>query len=204
VAYTPWMSARSRRASAAWTAVAWLVLAACSSDEPGGGQGEGGPGPDTCGALEAREAGGEAVLGTGYEAFEALGDELAIIAGPQGGFHLNLNARIRGLEFGSVDDLLDPNNPSTAFAVYGADTDERRDMAECAVRLGYRPEQADEFGVLQRGVSVILDVASETELEPLLAEPARLEVDIVDAEGRYTRDQRTVTLRPPSGPPVPP
>jgi hypothetical protein len=199
------MSARRRRAIAGACTVATLVLAACSSDESGG-QGEGGDGggePGACGALEASEAGGEAVLGTGNEVFEPLADELGIIAGPQGGFHVNLNARIRGLEFGNTEDLLDPENPSTAFAVFRADTDERIDMADCAVRLAYRADE-EEFGVLQRGVSVILDVANEMEVEPLFDQPARIEVDIVDAEGRHTRDEQTVTLRPPTGPPLPP
>jgi hypothetical protein len=199
------MSAPSRAIAGASTLVT-LALAACSSDGSGGqgDQDQDGAGqPRPCGALEASEAGGEAVLGTGYEGFEPLDDELGIIAGPQGGFHLILNARIRGLEFGNTEDLLDPNNPSTSFAVYRADTDERIDMADCAVRLGYRPDQ-EEFGVLQRGISIILDVASEMEVEPLFDVMARVEVEIVDADGRHTRDERTVTLRPPTGPPQPP
>jgi hypothetical protein len=200
------VSARSRHAIAVACTAATLVLTACSSDE-GGGPGDQDEGsatqPGACGALDANEPGGEAAVGTGYQAFEPLGDELGILAGPQGGFHLNLNARIRGLEFGNTEDLLDPSNPSTSFAVYLADTDERIDMASCALRLGYRRED-EEFGALQHGVSVILDVANQMEVEPLFDRMARLEVEIVDADGRHTRAERTVTLRPPNGPPVPP
>jgi len=174
-------------------AIACLVGVACSSSDPGAGA------SGDCAAVSRGEAGGEALLGTGYDDFEALGDEIHIIAGPQGGFHVNLNARIRGLDFGNTDDLLDPHNPSTFFATYLADSSQRVDSAQCPVRLGYRADGAGDFGVLQRGVNVVFDPSYWDGIESFFGRSARLEVEIVDDHGRHARDARTLTLRPPIG-----
>jgi len=174
-------------------------MAACSSSgddgvDDGGGD-DGGDELDPCAGPRQRDQRGDVVLGTGYDEFEALTDEIRIIAGPQGGFHLNLNARVRGLDLGSSDDLLDPRNPSTAFAIFSADGGERLDLDECPVRTGYRPD--GDFGVLPRGISVLFDIDDAAELEPLFDHPVLLEVDVVDADGHHTSDQRTITVRAP-------
>jgi hypothetical protein len=176
-------------------ALALSTAIACSSEQAGtppAGDG------DDCSAVSRGEAGGEAALGTGYDRYEPLGDELDIIAGPQGGFHLNLHARVRGIDFGNTEDLLDPRNPSTFFAIHRAGGEGRLDTALCPVRLGYRPEPGDDFATLQRGVNVVFDLQRD-EIDTLFDRPARLAVEVVDADGRHTGDERTVTLRAPDG-----
>jgi hypothetical protein len=170
-------------------ASALLATGACSSS---GGD----DGADPCAGLEEREESGEATIGTGYEAYAELDDEIVIVGGPQGGFHLNLNARVLGLELGNSNDLLDPRNPSTVFGIFSADGRDRLDLDQCPVRVGYRPDGGD-AGVLQRGVNVVFDVQGEDELTPLFDQPVLLRLDVVDADGRHTADERTVTVRAP-------
>jgi len=189
--------------------VTWLSIcltAACSSSGDGGDATDGDATDgdatdgvdDGCAEIEPLEPGGEAALGTGYDGFEPLGEEIGIIAGPQGGFHVNLNARVRGLDFGNPEDLLDPRNPSTSFAIHRLD--ERLDIMVCPVRLAYEASDG-EFGELQRGVSVVFELAGGQAIDELFDQVVRLEVEVVDADGRHSSDDRTVTLRAPAGTP---
>lgn len=189
---------RWRPALATWAA-AMALASGCSGggdDDPGGdGAGDG----SGCRAIQVDEEGGEVEIGTGYEAFEPLTDDIAIIGGPQGGFHLNLNARVRGLELGDPIDLLDPENPSTVFGIYTAAGGERLDIDTCPVRVGYRAD--GEQGVLPRGVSVVFEVASVEELVPLFDGPVLVRVEVVDVQGRRAADERTIVVRAPPRPP---
>ena len=191
---------RWRPALAAWAA-ALALAGGCSAGGDEGpprddGAGDGGDqgGCDRIEPSDDDEGDGEVALGTGYEAFEPLDDDIPIIAGPQGGFHLNLNARVRGLDLGDPDDLLDPENPSTAFGIYTAEG-ERLDIDTCPVRVGYRAD-GDE-GVLPRGVSVVFEVAGVEELVPLFDGPVLVRVEVVDSRGRYAADERTIVVRAP-------
>jgi hypothetical protein len=64
-----------------------------------------------------------AVIGTGELEFEPLGDgdELYVVLGPQGGYHLNGSVRVQGVAPGNPDDLLDPDNPTTEFRAFVGD-----------------------------------------------------------------------------------
>jgi hypothetical protein len=83
--------------------LAALLLAGCPTEEPP---------PD-----------GPAVdLGTGELDFEPLadGDRVAIVQGPQGGYHLYGSIRTVGVVAGDSRDLTDPTNPTMAFDVVHA------------------------------------------------------------------------------------
>ena len=56
----------------------------------------------------------EVLLGTGEYEFETLedGDEIDIVYGPQGGYHLLGSIRIKGLEAGDYTDLSHVSNPT--------------------------------------------------------------------------------------------
>lgn len=187
---------------AAWVA-ALALGGGCSSggddtspDDEGEGDGAGDDGAvHGCDGIDLSEEGGEVAIGTGYDAFEALADDIQIISGPQGGFHLNLNARVQGLDLGNPDDLLDPQNPSTVFGIYTAGDRERLDIDTCPVRVGYRAE--GDHGVLPRGVSVVFDVEDGEELVPLFDGPVLVRVEVVDVRGRYTEDERPIVVREP-------
>lgn len=186
-----------RPALAAWAA-AIALASGCSEggdDAPdGAGDGDGAG----CEGIEPGGESGEVEIGTGYEGFEPLADDIAIIAGPQGGFHLNLNARVRGLDLGDPGDLLDPENPSTLFGIYTAQGGERLDVDACPVRVGY--QAVGDQGVLPRGVSVVFDVADVEELVPLYDEPVLVRVEVLDAQGRYAADERSIVVRAPPRP----
>lgn len=184
---------RWRPALATWAAVALASGCSAGGDDAPDGDGDG----SGCREIEAEEEGGEVELGTGYDAFVPLTDDIGIIAGPQGGFHLNLNARVRGLGLGNPGDLLDPENPSTVFGIYAADG-ERLDIDACPVRVGYQADGDD--GVLPRGVSVVFEVSSVDELEPLFDGPVLVRVEVTDARGRHAVDERTVVARAPPRP----
>ena len=63
------------------------------------------------------------LLGTGEYEFEALGDgdEIDIVYGPQGGYHLLGSIRIKGLEAGDDADLSNESNPTTRFEIIAND-----------------------------------------------------------------------------------
>jgi hypothetical protein len=190
---------RWRLALAAWAAATLALGGGCSGgsdDAPTDGDGAGDSGG--CDGIERGEEGGEVEIGSGYDAFEPLDDDIPIIGGPQGGFHLNLNARVEGLELGDPDDLLDPANPSTVFSIYTEGNGERLDIDTCPVRVGYRAE--GDHGVLRRGVSVVFEVSGLDELVPLFDRPVLVQVEVVDVGGRHATDARTIVVRAPGTP----
>ena len=121
-----------------------LALAACEDPEPG---------------IE---------VGTGEREFEPLedGDDILIIQGPQGGFHVLGSFLVTGVEAGDTDNLFDPDNPTMHFTVreegdrvdvsnpfiQGLDDGPGRGEHQVTGRFVFLDIEADdELGELERG-----------------------------------------------------
>jgi hypothetical protein len=117
-------------------------------------------------------------LGTGESSFESLsdGDEIEVVLGPQGGFHLVGSARVGGIHPGDPDDLGDPDNPTTTFRVFVGNT--RFDAMASSYTQGLEPAGNAEYDMIGR--FVILDILDDAELSGMTV---RFEVDVVSADG---------------------
>lgn len=128
-------------------------------------------------------------IGQGEDVFSALaeGDEVFVILGPQGGYHVLGSVQAGGFDTGNPDDLQDPRNPVTAFAVY---LGERRVDADVAsFRQALKPAFGLEDTYEMVGRFVILDIADDDEL---VGETLDLRVEITDSDGVVYRDSRSV------------
>lgn len=136
--------------------------------------------------------GGIAEVGTGTTSFDALAtnQELVLIAGPQGGHHFILHARIADLAAGDPERPGQPGNPSTVFAVVFEG--ERVDLPRPALEFGYE-ETGDGFSTLISGriVQVL-----EAQVEAMHGQPVTVAVTVTDAEGRRATDERVIIAAP--------
>jgi hypothetical protein len=126
-------------------------------------------------------------LGTGSTEFQALGegDDLGLIAGPQGGHHFIVHARARDLTPG---DPLDPSaagNPHTEFSAFDA-AGERIDMRTADYTLGYLLE--DDWYVLPSGRLLVM---SEDDL-PAFGDTLTIRVELSDASGDTAAEELTI------------
>ncbi|MBA3819269.1 MAG: hypothetical protein H0X17_10285 [Deltaproteobacteria bacterium] len=155
---------------------------------------DGGPaGPDAgCWPMEAATPGGEVELGTGIGGFEPLPASLRFIQGTQGGTFLVVNARIRGLAPGNPNDFFDPGNPKTLFTAIEFDGTEIR--PPCPGTLGYVPAGPDHF---ERARAQYLEFLPYEVGSRAFNTNVRLVVEIIDANGRYARDERVVFAEAP-------
>ena len=162
-----------------------LLAQACT---PGGAPNTGGSGVDG-GGNEAAQA----ELGTGVEGFEPLGADIVAIAGPQGGHHFFVHARIAGLVPGDPErpGLLD--NPRTRFAAYlvVGDDEQQLDLEYPPDQLGYVDDGAG-FYELPSGRLLILN---ETMLPSAYDQQIRITVEVTDSDGAVAFDERTVVAR---------
>lgn len=182
-------SPRSRGSAAlaatALAALALAALAACGDDAP----------PAECNA-----GGASAEVGSGTVEFEPLAAdaELEMIAGPQGGHHFILHARMRGLDPGDPTRPGDSSNPRTQFTIERTGG-EQVQLDQPPYRIGYAAG-ADGFAELPSGriVPFVEDLVAELDGERL-----RVTVEIVDRDGACARDDAEVTavLGPPLGAP---
>jgi len=121
--------------------------------------------------------------------WRALADdeELDIIAGPQGGHHFIVHARIQDLLPGdpSVPGAL--GNPITTFRAFLGE--EQVDMDYPPYRLGYE-DGGDGFFYLASGRLLVL---REDTLAGLYDQSVKITVDVVDAQGRTGHDERVIT-----------
>lgn len=150
-------------------------LAACGDDPPSGP-----------GVIE---------IGTGALDFEPLteGQELGIVAGPQGGYHFIINARMQNFLAGDPSSVNALGNPLTRFAIY-MDDGRRVDIMGVPYRLGYR-EGDDDWFELPSGRILQLDdelVASENLIPEIYGQDVRLEVEIRDARGDEAKSEQWV------------
>jgi hypothetical protein len=172
---------------AAMRATVGLLMAGVAASIAGCGASDEPP-PSVCWP-EGATPGGEVDLGTGSLAFEPLadGDPLIVVNGPQGGNHVLLHARVRNLEGG--DPAERSTLPYTRFSLFRADGSQIA-VASCGSQLAYS-EPADDWLSLQYGRFVIVLQAAAAEI---VDEEGRAVVEVVDCEGRYATDERTVRL----------
>jgi hypothetical protein len=152
------------------------LLVACTGADDGGP-----PGGDPA-----------AVIGTGELEFEPLagGDDIYVVQGPQGGFHLNGSVRVQGVAPGNPDDLVDPDNPTTEFRAFVGDV--RVDAGGARYTQGLDPAPAPYHGQMV-GRRVILDILDDAELD---GATVRFEVTVSDVYGNSASAEVTVTTVP--------
>jgi hypothetical protein len=123
----------------------------------------------------------DVLLGTGEAEWVPLhdGDEIEVVFGPQGGFHVLGAIRIAGLDAGNPDLLGDPRNPTVAFDF--AVGDESLLLSGSFTQgIERAPEDAAPFTHELVGRRVILDIDDE---DPLIGEEATLDVTVADVDG---------------------
>jgi hypothetical protein len=160
--YTSWM----RRFSTLVAASCVLLAAGCAMDDD--------------------EGVASIQIGTGQVEFEPLEDmqDLALVAGPQGGYHFIANARIQALDPGaaSMPGLL--SNPSTQFFVFREDGT-RMDAVAPAHRLGYEATDSDWYE-LTSGRILEIDsqmLKDDSLLAAFYGARVLLRVEVLDADG---------------------
>ncbi len=142
------------------------------------------------GAVEEGEVRIGADLG-GYRELEPDQD-LVLVEGIQGGTHFDVHARISGLDPGDPSDSRAPENPQTMFSAYSEDGT-RIDGSRCGWRVGYDvvDGDAEEWGdyELSSGRRIVLLLRHRDHF----GQRARLVAEVLDAQGRYARDEVWVT-----------
>ena len=133
-------------------------------------------------------------LGTGDLEFEALadGDEILVIHGPQGGYHLLGSLRAVGIEAGSHDDLGDPDNPTMELEV---EHDGRQLVVNGIFTQGMVPTSPPDpaWSHQTLGRFAILDIADDSELA---GEEVVFSAKITPTSGPVLTDSRTLTVEP--------
>jgi hypothetical protein len=129
-----------------------------------------------------------AELGTGTTEFEPLPDEseLILVAGPQGGHHFVVHARMRGLDPGDPAMPGLAANPRTRFFVENSQGD-RVDVDQAPYRLGYKAVGDDLVLPSGRIVQVL-----EEEVPSLYGQRVRIDLEVTDANGESASDGRWV------------
>lgn len=167
-------------------ALAGIALAGCSDDS----------GPVGIDAAVA-----QAELGTGTVSFERLvdGQTLDLVAGPQGGFHFHVHARMRGLTPGDPRQPGLAGNPTTYLRVLD-ENGARVDIPELR-QLGYTPDpRVDGWYALPSGRLLLIE---NTAARGLYGREVTIELQIEDASGRRAGDSArviAVAFPPDAGP----
>ena len=122
------------------------------------------------------------VLGTGEIEFEPVADEIEVIRGPQGGFHLLGSMRSAGVNPGNRERLDAPNNPTTTFRVWFGDT---QLAPVSAYTQGLDESEAEGFTHEMIGRLVVLDIRDDSELA---GEVVTFEVELSSPDGTSITD----------------
>ena len=133
-------------------------------------------------------------LGTGELEFEALedGDEILVIHGPQGGYHLLGSLRSAGIEAGNHEDLGDPDNPTIELEV---EHEGRQLVVNGTFTQGMVPSSPGNPSWTHEvlGRLAILDIADDSELD---GEEVVFSARITPTSGPVFTDSRTLTVEP--------
>ena len=131
-------------------------------------------------------------LGTGELAFEprSPGDEIEVIRGPQGGYHLLGSMQVRDVEPGNRDRLDDPSNPLTTFTVWDGEVS----LAPySAYRQGLAESDDATWTHEMIGRLVILDIADD---DDIVGKTLRFEVALEEASGLTLTDSLELLIVP--------
>jgi hypothetical protein len=117
-------------------------------------------------------------------------------AGPQAGYHLWIDVRIRGMDAGDAGDVY--TRPQTKFNIYKDGT--RVNLEDCAYRLAYQ-DGGDGFMYLNVAWlnQVLPDVGSK-----FMDTPLHLKIEVLDRNGLYATDERDVIALMPIPTPIGP
>src|SRR5262249_29652407 len=139
----------------------WLLLCTCHKGggetidapvmEPDGGM----TGP--CWPADGTQPRGTIELGTGTTTYMSMPGQLELEYGTQGGFDIQVNAKMSGLQPGNPAVILDPSNPRTRFRGFYVDTGGPINNGLCPFRLGYVPAGGDMY-VFPMGARLLYDV----------------------------------------------
>lgn len=132
-------------------------------------------------------------LGTGAPIWEPLadGDELPVIFGPQGGYHVWGSVRATGIDPGDFYDAASPDNPTTVFNAYLDDGTRVGGTARLRSGLKVRSD-----GVMEHvGEPVLLAIVDPAEL---VGQAGRVTVEIEDVDGVVVMDEKAVVFVPES------
>ncbi len=158
-----------------------LILLATSAC---GGGGSGGK-PDSA----VTPAGAWVELGTGTDSFEAIAAEgdMLLVAGPQGGHHFIVNAKMHGLQPGDPTMPGTMQNPATRFTVWN-ESGEQLDVDPPPYHLGYEEVSDGVYALLGGHIIQV----REDEVTPLYGARVKLRVEIEDINGARVADERWV------------
>jgi hypothetical protein len=148
-----------------------------------------------CWPIETSVPGGEIELGTGNVSFEPMPASIPFILGGQGGTFLYLNARIRGLEPGDPTDLFAARNPRTRFQVVLGDGTVVG--PECGASVGFRATADD--GYFERAAPQQQAFLPYSLGERAFDTNVQIIVEVIDIDGNYARDEKTVFTTRPAG-----
>jgi hypothetical protein len=167
--------------------------------------GDGGPGGDApvdgthsgpCWPMDATTPGGSVELGTGFDTFEPMPDQIALEYGPQGGFDIPARSRMTGMAPGDPSNVLDPKNPRTRIRSFFVDTGAPNTNGTCGGRFGY---VADTTPSGSYDMPYYVQVEWDTSLlaADLFGKQFLVVLEVIDGNGLYAIDQKTVTALPP-------
>jgi hypothetical protein len=147
-----------------------------------------------CWPIDTATPKGSIQLGKGIDAFEPMPEELPLVYGVQGGFHIEARSKIWGLAPGDPSDVLGSVNPYTYFRAYSVDGQRTNDVP-CPGRAPYVPDPSGDGDVL---VSYTEIRFPET-LGPsdLFDRQYHVVVEVIDATGGYAWDEKIITARAP-------
>lgn len=178
------------------TMTAWLLPLACSACLAACGSDSDDPDLPGCWPLRSSSPEGSIELGTGYDSYAPMPDELQLTYGSQGGFHFVVRARIRGLEPGDPVDVLSTRNPLTRFQAFdetGAAIDSIMTPDACGIVLGYAAASDGDGFIFPPG-ELRFPVGQTT---GIFDKQYRVVVEVIDIYGHYASDEKLVIARMP-------
>lgn len=133
-------------------------------------------------------------LGTGEIEFTPLsdGDELLIVFGPQGGYHVEGAFRVAGVDPGDRNDLTEPRNPRMEFDLV-TEGGTLVMIGEIQQGLDDAPSSAAPYTHELLGRRVILDIVND---QIYNGDAATFSVELTDADGVVLSDSVDVVLAP--------
>jgi len=160
-----------------------VAVVACGDSDPGV--------PDATPPPDAMETPDLVELGTGTTAWEPLtqNQELPLYAGPQGGHHFIVHARIKDMIPGDVAVPGELGNPITKFQAFDSEGIEVN-LFVPPYRLGYE-DGGDGWDYMASGHLLVI---SETEVDRLFGATITIEVYVTDAADTASRDSRSILV----------